>query len=75
MLGVSLDRTKQPWLDAIKADNLTWTHVSDLKGWQNAAALQFQISSIPQNLLIDPNGILIAKTFAVRLWRVNWPVC
>lgn len=61
VLGVSLDRTKQPWLDAIKADNLTWTHVSDLKGWQNAAALQFQISSIPQNLLIDPNGILIAK--------------
>lgn len=61
VLGVSLDKTKQPWLDAIKADNLTWTHVSDLKGWQNAVAQQFQIGSIPQNFLIDPNGILIAK--------------
>lgn len=61
VLGVSLDKAKQPWLDAIKADNLTWPHVSDLKGWQNAVAQQFQISSIPQNFLIDPNGIVIGK--------------
>lgn len=61
VLGVSLDKAKQPWIDAIKADKLTWPHVSDLKGWQNAVALQFQISSIPQNFLIDPNGIVIGK--------------
>lgn len=61
VLGVSLDKSKQPWLDAIKADNLTWTHVSDLLGWKNSVAQQFEIFSIPQNFLIDPNGILIAK--------------
>lgn len=61
VFGVSFDRTKQPWLDAIEHDHLTWTHVSDLKGWSNAVGLQFQITSIPQNFLVDPNGILIAK--------------
>ena len=61
ILGVSLDRTKQPWLDAIQNDHLTWTHVSDLKGWQNAVAQQFQVGSIPANFLIDPNGVLVAK--------------
>lgn len=61
VLGVSFDKAKQPWLDAIKMDGLTWTHVSDLQGWSNAVGQQFQIGSIPQNFLIDPNGILIAK--------------
>ena len=61
VLGVSLDRAKQPWVDAIAADNLSWTHVSDLKFWSNAVAQQFGIQSIPQNFLIDPQGNLIGK--------------
>lgn len=61
VLGVSLDRAKEPWIDAIKQDNLTWTHVSDLQFWNNAVAKQFQIQSIPQNFLIDPQGNLVAK--------------
>jgi peroxiredoxin len=61
VLGVSLDRAKQPWIDAIAADNLTWTHVSDLKFWSNSVAQQFGIQSIPQNFLIDPQGNLIGK--------------
>lgn len=61
VLGVSLDRTKKPWIDAIHKDNLTWPHVSDLKGWQNAVALQYGIQSIPQNFLVDPSGKLVAK--------------
>lgn len=61
ILGVSFDRAKEPWLDAIKADGLDWMHVSDLKGFQNAVGMQFKISQIPQNLLVDPKGILIAK--------------
>ena len=61
VLGVSLDRAKQPWIDAIAADNLTWTHVSDLKFWSNSVAQQFGIQSIPQNYLIDPQGNLIGK--------------
>jgi peroxiredoxin len=61
VLGISLDKTKQPWLDAIKMDNLTWTQLSDLKGWANDVAAIFKIQSIPQNFLIDPNGIIIGK--------------
>ncbi|GIV29787.1 MAG: thiol:disulfide interchange protein [Bacteroidia bacterium] len=61
ILGVSLDQNKNAWLKAIEKDNLTWTHVSDLKGWNNEVAQAFGISSIPQNILIDKNGIIIAK--------------
>lgn len=61
ILGVSLDDKKDKWLAAIQADNLSWIHVSDLKGWKNAAAELYSIRAIPQNLLIDPQGIIIAK--------------
>jgi peroxiredoxin len=61
ILGVSLDQAKLAWLDAIKMDGLVWNHVSDLKGWNNEVAALFQIRSIPQNLLIDPDGKIIAK--------------
>lgn len=61
ILGVSLDQDKQKWLDAIKADNLNWTQVSDLAYWNNAAAKIYKVSSIPQNYLLDPNGKIIAK--------------
>lgn len=63
VLGVSLDRPdgKAAWLAAIKNDGLDWTQVSDLKFWNNEAAKQYQVSSIPQNYLIDPTGKIIAK--------------
>jgi hypothetical protein len=61
VLGVSLDQDKTKWLEAIKKDGLTWTHVSDLKYWNNAVAVQFGIQSIPANFLIDPNGVVIGK--------------
>ncbi|MEO5941848.1 MAG: TlpA disulfide reductase family protein [Ferruginibacter sp.] len=61
VLGVSLDKTKQAWVSAINADALTWAHVSDLQGWGNSVAQQFQIQSIPQNFLLDPNGNVIAR--------------
>jgi thiol-disulfide isomerase/thioredoxin len=61
VLGVSLDKARPAWIDAIQMDGLTWTHVSDLQGWQNTVAQQFQIFSIPQNFLIDPNGKVIGK--------------
>lgn len=61
VLGISLDQNKNAWLKAIEKDNLTWTHVSDLKGWNNEVAQAFGISSIPQNILIDKQGIIIAK--------------
>jgi peroxiredoxin len=61
ILGVSLDRDEYAWKKAIKNDNLTWHHVSDLLYWENSAAKIYGIRSIPANLLIDPNGIIIAK--------------
>jgi peroxiredoxin len=61
VFGVSLDRTKQDWMRAIKEDGLTWTHVSDLKFWQSEAAKTYNVTGIPFSLLIDPNGVIIAK--------------
>ncbi|MFI5158162.1 MAG: redoxin domain-containing protein [Sphingobacteriales bacterium] len=63
ILGVSLDKadTKDKWIAAIKADNLTWTQVSDLNFWNNKVAVLYAVQSIPHNFLIDPNGKIIAK--------------
>jgi peroxiredoxin len=63
ILGVSLDRAKDQnaWLRAIARDNLTWTQVSDLKGWDNEVAGLYHIESIPKNFLIGPDGKILAK--------------
>ncbi|NML23394.1 AhpC/TSA family protein [Pseudoflavitalea sp. G-6-1-2] len=61
VLGVSLDREKADWLEAIKADNLSWTHVSDLQFWKNAVAVQYGIEGIPANILVDPQGKIVGK--------------
>ena len=61
ILGVSLDNNKTAWQNAVRMDKLTWPQVSDLKGWQNTVAKLFGVRSIPQNLLIDPNGIIVGK--------------
>lgn len=63
VLGVSLDKPndKDKWLEAIHNDKLTWTHVSDLKFWNNAAAVLYHVQQIPQNMLIDPYGKIVAK--------------
>ena len=59
--GVSLDRTKEAWVNAIAQDNLTWTQVSDLKFWNSVAAKAYGVSSIPFALLIDQEGKVIGK--------------
>ena len=61
ILGVSFDSSKEKWMEAITKDNLTWGHVSDLKGWGNEVGKMYSISSIPQNLLIDKEGKILAK--------------
>jgi len=63
VLGVSLDRPgqKEKWVQAIHEDGLTWTHVSDLQFWNNSAAVLYNIKGIPQNILIDPQGKIVAK--------------
>jgi len=59
--GVSLDRTKEDWLQAIEEDKLTWIHVSDLKFWQSEAAQRYNVDAIPFTVLLDPDGKIIAK--------------
>lgn len=63
ILGVSLDRPgeKAAWEKAIADDKLTWTHVSDLKYWDNEVAVSWGVRSIPANFLIDPSGKIIGK--------------
>ena len=60
VLGVSLDDDKDSWLEAIKADNLSWQHISDLKKWESIVVSAYQIEGIPFNVLIDPTGKVIA---------------
>jgi peroxiredoxin len=61
ILGVSLDKEKSAWLKAIKDDGLTWQQISDLKYWQSEAVGLYNLESIPYNVLVDPQGKIIAK--------------
>ena len=61
ILGVSLDKEKESWLEAIKADKLTWTHISDLKMWESSVVQSYHIEGIPFNVLVDPQGKIIAS--------------
>ena len=63
LLGISIDQpeAKDKWMKAIHDDNLTWSHLSDLKYWQKEVAKLYGIQAIPQNFLLDPTGKIIAK--------------
>jgi peroxiredoxin len=61
ILGVSLDKARDPWVKAIADDQLTWAHVSDLKYWESAVVPLYQIEGIPYNILVDPQGNVIAR--------------
>ena len=61
ILGVSLDEKRDAWIQAIKKDGLSWTHVSDLKFWSSSVVPLFDINEIPYNVLIDPDGKVIAE--------------
>ena len=60
IFSVSLDLKQSSWEKAVKDDELTWLyHVSDLKGWRNAAAKLYSVRSVPASYLIDGNGIIV----------------
>jgi peroxiredoxin len=61
ILGISLDVDKAKWQQAITADNLTWTHASDLKNFDGPTERLYHIEAIPSNFIIDPQGVIIAK--------------
>jgi thiol-disulfide isomerase/thioredoxin len=60
VLGVSLDDNKSNWVEAIKADKLSWLQLSDLKKWESVVVNTYQIDGIPFNVLLDPDGKIIA---------------
>ncbi|HBH21882.1 MAG TPA: hypothetical protein DDY13_00520 [Cytophagales bacterium] len=61
ILGVSLDENKDRWLKAIEQDKITWPQVSDLAGWKNSVAGLYAVKSIPHTVLVDPEGVIVAK--------------
>jgi peroxiredoxin len=62
IFGVSLDKEKEDWLEAIQRDKLSWTHVSDLQEWKSVAVSAYGVSAIPFNVLVDPGGTVIAQS-------------
>jgi alkyl hydroperoxide reductase subunit AhpC len=64
ILGVSLDRPgqKEAWMKAIMDDKLTWPQVSDLSFWSSPVVALYGITGIPFNVLVDPQGKIIAQS-------------
>lgn len=62
VLGVSLDKERDKWLQAIEKDQLDWTHISDLAFWNSKSVEIFRFQGIPYNVLINPEGIIIAES-------------
>ena len=61
VVGLSFDREKDPWVKAITEWEMPWIHLSDLKYWQTVASEVYNVNSIPDNLLIDPEGTVVAR--------------
>ena len=61
IIGVSLDTDKNNWIKAIEKDSLTWSHVSDLQGWNSAAGKLYAVNAIPHSVILNENGTIVAK--------------
>lgn len=61
IIGVSLDKEKSKWTEAIAKDGLTWTHVSNLKFWEEPIAKQYGVESIPATFILDASGKIVAQ--------------
>ena len=61
IIGVSLDKDKTKWIEAIAKDGLTWSHVSNLKFWEDPIGQLYNIKSIPATFILDANGKIIAR--------------
>jgi len=60
IIGVSFDSKKLQWSAAVEKLGMTWPQMSDLKGWESSAAAVYGIRSIPSNILVDPQGKIVA---------------
>jgi len=64
IIGISLDSSKEEWIKAIKEDNVPWLQVSDLKSYNNEAVTKLAIRVIPENVLVDENGIIVGRNIS-----------
>ncbi|MCH5599730.1 peroxiredoxin family protein [Niabella ginsengisoli] len=75
VVGVSLDQAKEPWLKAIKDDQLNWPQLSDLQFWESPVVSLYGFEGIPFNVLIDPQGKIIAEGLRGGSWKASWKKC
>lgn len=75
IIGISLDKSKEQWMDAIQKDSLPWINISDLKYWKNEAAKAYYVRSIPSQFLLDPEGRIIGRDFSLEELRVTLMIC
>ena len=61
IIGVSLDKDKAKWKEAIAKDNLTWNQVSNLKFWDEPIAAQYKVEAIPATFILDASGKVVAR--------------
>lgn len=61
IIGISLDKDLEDWRKAIEEDGITWLQLSDLQGWDNAAAKLYNVSFIPYTIIVDANGSILAE--------------
>lgn len=66
IIGISRDRVKENWTNAIKEDNLNWPQLSNLNSWEGEVFQAYGISATPSNILIDKNGVIVAKNVDVE---------
>lgn len=60
IVGVSFDVKHDAWADAVERLGMTWPQMSDLKGWRCAAVATYGVEAIPSNILVDPQGVIVA---------------
>lgn len=66
IVGLSFDAELSDWKDAIKSWDMPWIHLSDLRYWQSEAAKLYDLRAIPANILIDPEGVIVASNLGGR---------
>ncbi len=65
--SLSLDQSREKWMGAIEEDGLIWpSHVSDLKFWKSEGVRIFRVNSIPHNVLLDENGVILDKNLSIE---------
>lgn len=71
IVGISFDAKKDAWLNAIQALNMPWINLSDLKAWDCLGGKIYKVNSIPDNLLIDPQGKIVARALRGEALQVK----